>query len=303
MTSTIAEWSLLPLGVLAVRGPDARRFLQGQVSADVLALAPGELRWSGCHSPQGRVLALLRLCCEGDDVLALLPQELLGPMAQHLRRYVLRSRLTLADETSAWRVLGIFAPPASLPAPASGRATLPANPAGTRTLLLERASEAHGVALDAGAERPPDHWRRLDIADGLPQVYTATSGRFVAQMLNLDLIGGIAFDKGCYTGQEVIARAHYRGRVKRRMQRFRSATARAGDWPPGAAGELPDGRRFEIVDSIELDGGGCEFLAVTSTEAGAPGADTPAEAIAPPHYTGTRPCADARPLPLPYELP
>src|SRR6185312_17370732 len=65
-------------------------------------------------------------------------------------------------------------------------------------------------------------WRQLDIISGLPQVYGATSEEFVAQMLNLDLVGAIAFDKGCYTGQEVIARAHYRGRVKRRLQRFRS---------------------------------------------------------------------------------
>ena len=67
-----------------------------------------------------------------------------------------------------------------------------------------------------------DAWRLLDIADGVPQVYAATSEEFVAQMLNLDALGGISFEKGCYTGQEVIARAHYRGRVKRRMQRFLS---------------------------------------------------------------------------------
>ena len=72
------------------------------------------------------------------------------------------------------------------------------------------------------------HWERADIAAGLPQVYLPTSETFVAQMLNLDLLGAIAFDKGCYTGQEVIARAHYRGRVKRRLQRWHArAAARA----------------------------------------------------------------------------
>lgn len=302
MTSTTAEWSSLPLGVLAVRGPDARRFLQGQLSADVLALAPGELRWSGCHNPQGRALAVPRLCCDGDDVLALLPADLLAPLLEQLRRYVLRSRLALSDETSAWRVLGIVAPPASLPPWTTGCAKLPANPAGTRTLLLQRADEPE-IALAADSQRPPACWRRLDIAEGLPQVYAATSGRFVAQMLNLDVIGAVAFDKGCYTGQEVIARAHYRGRVKRRMQRFHSAGIRAADWPPGAAGELPDGRRFEIVDSVDLDDGGCEFLAVASTETGAPVTDIASDAIATSDSAGARCCPDAHPLPLPYALP
>ena len=83
-----------------------------------------------------------------------------------------------------------------------------------------RAGEFSGGADDRAS------WERADIAAGLPQVYTATSEAFVAQMLNLDLLGAIAFDKGCYTGQEVIARAHYRGRVKRRLQRWH---ATAGD--------------------------------------------------------------------------
>ena len=90
-------------------------------------------------------------------------------------------------------------------------------------------------------------WRALDIAAGAPQVYSATAGQFVAQMLNLDCIDAVSFTKGCYTGQEVIARAHYRGRVKRRMQRFETllpAPLAAGD-----AGQLEDGRGFRVVES------------------------------------------------------
>jgi hypothetical protein len=302
MTSATAEWSLLSPGVLAVRGPDARRFLQGQLSADLLKLAAGELRWSGCHNPQGRAIALPRLWLDGDDVLALLPRELVAPLLLQLRRYVLRARLAIAEETDGWRVLGIAAPPgAALPAGVDG-VSLPANPAGTRTLLLQRA-DAAAVGLAPASQRPPVHWHRLDIADGLPQVYEATSGRFVAQMLNLDVIGGIAFDKGCYTGQEVIARAHYRGRVKRRMQRFRSAADRAADWPPGTAGELPDGRRFEIVDSVDLDTGGVEFLAVTGTAATTGSEQESTAEAATGDASRARVCADARALPLPYQLP
>jgi folate-binding protein YgfZ len=107
----------------------------------------------------------------------------------------------------------------------------------------------------------------LDIADGEAQVYAATSEEFVAQMLNLDALDAIAFDKGCYTGQEVIARAHYRGRVKRRLQRFRSrGPVRLA---AGESGTLADGRAFKVVDAVQLGDGRCEFLAVAPS--GVPG--------------------------------
>jgi folate-binding protein YgfZ len=122
----------------------------------------------------------------------------------------------------------------------------------------------------------PATWRRLEVAAGQPQVYAATSEEFVAQMLNLDSVGGIAFDKGCYTGQEVIARAHYRGRVKRRMQRF--VSREPCQLSPGDAGQLADGRTFKVVLSAPLADGRCDFLAVTSM-AGADAAAEPAVGV------------------------
>src|SRR5581483_4990078 len=103
-------------------------------------------------------------------------------------------------------------------------------------------------------------WLRLDIAEGVPQISAATAEEFVAQMLNLDALGAIAFDKGCYTGQEVIARAHYRGRVKRRMQRF--LTRGTANLAVGESGQLADGRGFKVVEATQLANGRCEFLAV-----------------------------------------
>jgi folate-binding protein YgfZ len=91
-------------------------------------------------------------------------------------------------------------------------------------------------------------------------VYAATSEEFVAQMLNLDTLNAIAFDKGCYTGQEVIARAHYRGRVKRRMQRF--VSRETCQLSPGDSGQLADGRTFKVVQAAQLADGRCDFLAV-----------------------------------------
>ena len=160
-----------------------------------------------------------------------------------------------------------------------------------RWLVVSPAGEAAPLAGCVAADR--DVWRVLDIADGEAQVYAATSEEFVAQMLNLDALDAIAFDKGCYTGQEVIARAHYRGRVKRRMQRFVSRGI-AAKLAVGATGQLADGRAFKVVESVQLRDGGWEFLAVAPLVAGA---EAPAAAA------DSTPVIDGEALPLPYPLP
>lgn len=312
MDETPVEYCRPPLAVLAVRGADARRFLQGQVSADVLGLRPGEARWAGLHNPQGRALAVLQLLADGPDVLALLPAERLEAVLPLLRRYLLRAKATLSDESGDWDIVGVFASPGTLQSRlAAGGADAAvlgaaANPAASRSWALwPRSRGAAAWPTTRDAQCPVERWHRADIADGLPAVHAATAGAFVAQMLNLDLIGGIAFDKGCYTGQEVIARTHYRGRIKRRMQRFMSPTALVADWPPGAQGLLPDGRRFEVVDSVARDTGGCEWLGVTTLDAAAATApeDAPAASAASTSTpSAPRRCADAIAMPLPYPL-
>ncbi len=174
-----------------------------------------------------------------------------------------------------------------------------------RWLVISPAGKPMPLSGCVKAER--DAWRLLDIAEGLPQVYAATSEEFVAQMLNLDVLGAIAFDKGCYTGQEVIARAHYRGRVKRRMQRFISrGPARLA---VGESGQLADGRAFKVVEAAQLANGRCEFLAVAPVVAAGEATATDARGT-----TGgsdeelddvARPGAplNAETLPLPYPLP
>jgi folate-binding protein YgfZ len=135
-----------------------------------------------------------------------------------------------------------------------------------RWLVISPSGEAAPLGGCVAADR--DVWRLLDIADGEAQVHAATSEEFVAQMLNLDALDAIAFDKGCYTGQEVIARAHYRGRVKRRLQRFvsRGAVAKLA---VGESGQLADGRAFKVVEAARLADGRWEFLAVAPLVGGA----------------------------------
>ncbi len=206
---------------------------------------------------------------------------------------MLRAKVAVTDDSPGWRLTGLIAcglsysEPAFAKASAGSRRRSPVirrapndqRRLGDRTVIcvgeqparwLLLAAAAHADSADQG--QPQDDilrhsvpvgrevWRQLDIISGLPQIYAATSEEFVAQMLNLDVLGAIAFDKGCYTGQEVIARAHYRGRVKRRLQRFRSRGPL--DLGPGDNGELADGRAFTVVEAMRLGDGRCEFLAV-----------------------------------------
>jgi folate-binding protein YgfZ len=268
------------LGIVAVRGVEARHFLQGQLSQDLQTLRDGQLLLAGYHTAQGRVLAVLRLCAQGhEDVLLILPRELAAPIATRLSKFLLRAKARIADESTLWSLHG------------HGGHAVGRYAWAERFVSVEpRGDSDASCAADAAVR-----WHASDIAAGLPQVYAASSELFVAQMLNLDLLNGVAFDKGCYTGQEIIARAHYRGRVKRRMQRFLTADSRA--LAPGARITLTDGRDARIVDALKRADGSQEFLAVATYGA----ADDEAAAAAEP--VANSPRLSASPLPLPYGLP
>jgi folate-binding protein YgfZ len=273
------------LGVLAFRGVDAARFLQGQLSADTEKLSPGASTLAGLHNAQGRVIALLALVRPSrDEFFAVLPRELAGRVAQTLGKFLFRAKVRISDESENLRVLG-----APAGAPHAGIAELAWSD--RRLLLVPRDQSPSGGPGFAGQGTALTLWERSDVAGGMPQIYAATSEAFVAQMLNLDLLGSIAFDKGCYTGQEVIARAHYRGRVKRRMQRWRHASATP--LAPGDSAQAADGRTLTVVRVAPGGVDGYELLAVGNFAA--PAAETPAQSFAGGGLEG--------PLPLPYSLP
>jgi folate-binding protein YgfZ len=285
------------LGVLSVRGSDATRFLQGQLSNDMERLEHEPSLLAGYHNPQGRVIAVLRVVRTApEEIRAILPRELAGPVADRLKRYVLRAQVRLSNDSDSWCVRGIIAGTSDVSGAApQGTLHIKVGDAPARWLALApRVREAATVTPDDAEGRRA--WALLDIAQGLPQVYASTSEAFVAQMLNLDRIGAIDFGKGCYTGQEVVARAHYRGRVKRRMQRLRASSPVT--LAPGDDGLLADGRSFRVVDAARLDDGATEFLAVApldaaASDAGAGDEDAPG--------AGRSPLA-AQALPLPYAL-
>jgi folate-binding protein YgfZ len=249
------------LGAIAVTGSDARTFLQGQLSNDLDHLSAARTLLASCNSAQGRVQAITRLIQRQDSILILVPDVLVEATLLRLRKYVLRSKVVLKD---ARELLAAYWPTAqqlqslglSLPsAPEEhieheGMSIVRWPDPQARYLLIGPAGASSGDAHDA--------WRLAEIRAGLAQVYPATHENFVAQMLNLDLINGISFEKGCYTGQEIIARSHFRGTVKRRMFRFQ---ANSSPPLPGTRVLANDAHAGDVVDAVATEQG-CELLAV-----------------------------------------
>jgi len=217
-------------GVIRATGADARKFLHGQLTQDVEHLAPGRARLAGFCSAKGRLLATFVMWRHGeDDVLLACTADLLPAVLKRLAMFVLRAKCKLSDASADWPVWGVagtdFADAAAWDQFSTGGADVIRLPdalvqgqAVTRGLWLG-AQPAGQPALDA------DTWRGLEAASGVARVVAATSEQFVPQMVNLELVGGVNFQKGCYPGQEIVARSQYRGTLKRRAQVLHSSGA------------------------------------------------------------------------------
>jgi folate-binding protein YgfZ len=253
MAERIAE-RLEELAVLQISGADARTYLQGQLTQDMNALTHERVLLAACNSPQGRVQCVLWLIDRADGIAAVVPTSLRTKVTERLRKYVLRAKVRI--EASESLIVGRVLPEGDV-APSVGVHMYRAD-ASHFTL----APSLHLVLATADRmEDPSGHasrWHVEQIRAGIPQVYPETYEAFVAQMLNLDTLGAISFEKGCYTGQEIIARAHYRGAVKRRMFRFSASYA-----PPAPGTRVLSGGQHagEVVDAAAV-GDGCELLAV-----------------------------------------
>lgn len=293
--------TLSRFGLLAFTGPDARAFLQGQLSCDVEGLVQDAVTPGSYNTPKGRMLATFLLWAEADGYRMLLPRTLCEPIRKRLAMFILRSKVKAEDVTAAHRLYGLLAgDPAEVclplgvaaPAQAYGVTTAAGHTAvrldTNRVLLVTPA----GANLAATAQND-DAWTLADIRNGLPWVLPETQEQFVPQTANLDLIGGVSFSKGCYPGQEIVARMHYLGRLKERMLRAHVDAA------PPAAGTRLYSAAFGaqaagmVVDAASAPEGGSELLAVAQRAAEAAG-DL---ALAAPD--GPR----LRPLPLPYRVP
>lgn len=229
---------LTGLGLISLTGEEAAQFLHTQLTNDVEHLGQAEARLAGYCSPKGRLLATFLMWRSADAILLQLPREILPVIQKRLQMFVLRAKVKLADASDSHAVIGL-AGTAVAKSLAQYFPALPEQPyakadhpeAGT----LIRLADADGVprfqwiaaieqAMKAWPQlirdAPPADsaaWRLTDIRAGVPQVVQATQEQFVPQMINYEVIGGVNFKKGCYPGQEIVARSQYLGKLKRRM--------------------------------------------------------------------------------------
>lgn len=282
---------LSPFGLLAVRGKDAAAFLQGQFTNDVLHLDEAHSQLNGYCSPKGRLLATFRVLRDGDDYLLSMPRSLLESVTKRLQMFVMRSAVTLQDVSETLIHIGISGPTAAAELGGSV-ATLPAGVdeatrsgdyrvvriAGVQPRYeVYGPREAMAKLWDAlnvrAAPVGSSAWALLDILAGVPVITPETVDAFVPQMVNYQLLGGVSFKKGCYTGQEVVARMQYLGKLKRQMYLARVRS----DAPPSPGDDLysPEDKEQsagKVVNAQPHPDGGYALLAViqiASREGGA----------------------------------
>jgi hypothetical protein len=231
-------------GLLSVSGEDAREFLHAQLTIDVRNLPRERAALAGWCSAKGRLLATFLVIPAPQGFLLQLSRDLAPAIAKRLAMFVLRSKVKIADESERWAQFGVWnAEWKEALAWDDGRATVPV---GERRFLRLEPADAPTLVPTSGEEA----WTLQEIRAGRPLITAATQDQFVPQMVNLETLGAVDFQKGCYPGQEIVARAQYRGQVKRRMVRLQAP----------AHAELRPGQEYN--GGVVVDSAGGELLAV-----------------------------------------
>jgi len=236
-------------GLLSVTGAEARAFLHAQLTNDIENLAPDRWVLAGWCSAKGRLLASFLVIPSPTGFMLQLARDLAAPVAKRLSMFVLRAKVKITDESDAWAQHGVW--DADLPGPdVAWHGNIATVRIGPRRFL----QLAPTAALGEEPNGDEVQWTLQEIRAGRPLITQATQDQFVPQMVNFETIGGVDFRKGCYPGQEIVARAQYRGQVKRRMVHARA--------PAGVT--LAPGEDFNggtVVDVAPSEGG-AELLAV-----------------------------------------
>lgn len=272
---------LTHIGVIEVSGDDAQAFLNTQLTSDLAQVTATAAQYSGYCTPKGRLLATFVVCLRGDNYLLMLPRDMAESVAARLQRYVLRAKVKVEVASDRYALLGLAGSQAESsiaaglgqPLPGAMQAaryddasviTLPGN----RYLVIcsedqvdEKWNSLSSHATPAGAAA----WELQGIRTGIGMVTTATQEAFIPQMFGLELFGGVSFEKGCYPGQEIVARTQYLGNLKRSLYYGRSDRALApGDSIVNTASGQTVGTVTNAAAAPEDD---WEFLAVMQREA------------------------------------
>ena len=291
---------LLPLddrGLITLEGPDTDKLLQGQLTCDVAAITADQTGAGALCTVKGRMLGNFSLYRAGDQTRLVTHRALTSTLVDTLKKYAVFYKTQLTDASDAFRVLGLAGPDAGALAGEYGTDV----PGGCdqvllsphRRLLVVPADQAEALWARLAARATPaglSLWTLLAIRDGLGEVRPETVEEFIPQMLNLQHTGAVSFRKGCYTGQEIVARMQYLGKLKRR--RYRLAIPVAETPAPGADIVISAGgaNAGQVVMAARSSPDSSELLAVLTAEAAA--ADSLIIAGAP---------TPVRVLPLPYD--
>jgi hypothetical protein len=230
-------------GLLSVTGPDARDFLHAQLTNDIANLPADRAVLAGWCTAKGRLLASFLVIPAAGGFLLQLARDIAPAVAKRLSMFILRSKVKIADESEAWAQYGVWD---------SAARTSGVTWDGDRVSVLVEPGRILrlGKGLALNATRSEDAWTLDEIRAGRPLISAATQDKFVPQMLNLEKLGAVDFRKGCYPGQEIVARAQHLGEVKRRLTRVQV--------PQGV--ELKPGQEFN--GGVVVDSAAGEALAV-----------------------------------------
>jgi tRNA-modifying protein YgfZ len=232
-------------GLLSVSGAHARDFLHAQLTNDIENLPPERAALAGWCSAKGRLLATFLVIPTPEGYLLQLARDLAPAVAKRLSMFVLRSKVKIADESDAWAQLGFWEANWDI-SKIEWKNQVAAVPVGDRRFL--RLQPAASASLECKGDE--ETWYLQEIRAGRPLITAATQDQFVPQMVNLETLGGVDFRKGCYPGQEIVARLQYRGQVKRRMVRL----------PAPQGTRLKPGEEYNGGTVVDSAGG--ELLAV-----------------------------------------
>ncbi|HZM46110.1 MAG TPA: folate-binding protein YgfZ [Burkholderiales bacterium] len=268
---------LADYGLIGYSGDDARTFLHNQLTCDVEALDVRRSAYGSYCTPKGRILATFLLWRTAEGYTMQLPATLRESIQKRLAMYVLRSKVKVEDVGPRYTIAGVSGadatshlqrifgavPPNEHQLIATSDATVVRLPGARYEVLLPKDSDPATVEkLKTGTDlMSPDHWSWLDIRAGVPVITPPTQEQFVPQMVNMDLIGGLSFSKGCYPGQEIVARTHFLGRLKQRMY---LAHLSAGEPRPGDklySADLGSQASGTIVNAAPAPEGGFDALA------------------------------------------
>lgn len=287
LTTQTLLFDLSHLGLIAVRGADAAAFLQGQLTNDIHEATATRSQLSGCCNRKGRLLASVRVIRLAEVIYLQTPRECVPELLKQLRIYVLRAKATLDDASDTLVCIGIAGADAAALLAAAGLtlperdhamivhedlATIRIPGAVSRGLILGPVAaiaplweRLAGPAIPAARS----DWTLLDIQAGIPTIYRQTAEAFVPQMMNFQLIDGVSFRKGCYTGQEVVARMQHLGTLKRRM--YLAEVVSSVPPQPGTAlyssASVSQQETGRVVESAPLGNGRYALLAVVEIAA------------------------------------